>query len=62
MSISEITKKVKASTSTRSPEDRLKLLKAARILNKQGKLDTNYFTTTIALAKASATTPKRPAK
>ncbi|MGB1091184.1 MAG: hypothetical protein ACPGYX_03590 [Oceanobacter sp.] len=44
MSIVELTAKVKASAKTRSPDQRIKLLKAARILDSKGNLDHQYFT------------------
>lgn len=51
MSIVELTAKVTASAKTRTHNQRVQLLRAARILDSKGNLDSRYFTKAKSLSK-----------
>ncbi|OKH89080.1 hypothetical protein [Thalassospira sp. TSL5-1] len=43
MSIDELTQKIEAQAKSRTHEERLRLLRDARILDQDGRLDRNFF-------------------
>lgn len=43
MSIEELTQKVKAASKSRTHEDRIRILRAARVLDSNGNFDKKFF-------------------
>jgi hypothetical protein len=59
MSITELTKRVKASAEARTPEQRRALLQEARILDQSGHYDPRYFSEeTVRKDRERTLTPK----